>query len=159
MSLGERRRRGVMIDTSSNLTIIGKACLYAFAGELAQRMESNSLAIEYLKKGNEYAYQAVKENPTAQAKNFLIGTLADLGVVFFKENDFTNSFDSYNAAITNYESKKFSTDLLIDKTKLLSIYSTAVLAAFRSGKTNEALAFGNKANENLGKINNSKNAP
>lgn len=139
---------GVMIDTSSNLTAAGKAMMYGNAGEFAMRVSSNDLAIEYLKKSVDYAKQAAKENPELRIKLMATASLGDLGQIYLKDKDFTNSFEFFNAAITNYESINFSTNLIEEanlETNLLSLYGTAAYAAFRSGKTDEEIRFDNNA--------------
>ncbi|HVU07745.1 MAG TPA: hypothetical protein VHG89_04290 [Verrucomicrobiae bacterium] len=148
---------GAMIDTSRNLTTFGKSLMYSYAGVSAMKLGSNSLAIEYQKKSSEYAIQAEKENPEIREKLMLISTFADLGIAYMDVNDFTNSFESFNAAITNYESLGSSNNLEISKTNVLRLYGSATLAAVRSGKTNEAFALEKKTEEIFNEITNSAN--
>jgi hypothetical protein len=157
MAFESTKPTGVIMDTSSNLTSFGKSVLYTGAGEAALLVGSNSLAIERQKKGIDYAYQAVKENPNFRAKWMLVLTLSDLGGSFRMLNDFTNSFEYFSEAITNCESINSPTNLMLFETNILKIYGTAVFVAFQIGKTNDAAAFSSEAAEIIRKINNPVN--
>ena len=145
---------GVMIDTSKSLTPTGKSALYWYAGVSAQALGSNNVA-------NEYAEKADKECSTPQTKLLLVTTLANQGLDSFAKGLFTNSFEFYQEAITNYESIVITNrnSNVINDTNILRLYGGATQVAFRIGKTNEAIRFGNIAAELFGKLTNHTNAP
>jgi tetratricopeptide (TPR) repeat protein len=147
MAFEATKSSGAVIDTSTNLTATGKAAMYGNAGEFAMQVASNDLAIEYLTNSIAYANQALKDNPGFETKWMLVASLADLGNIYLKNSDFTNSFESFRAAITNYESINLTTNFIMPKTNLLRLYGYAAFAALRCGETNEFGVYSNKRAE------------
>lgn len=143
---------GVMIDTSKSLTPDGKRMIYLDAAIAAGALGSNDMANEYAKKADNIA-------PSWQTKLVLAVSLSQLAVTAYRTNAITNSFKLFQSAVTNLENISKTNKDLLPKTNIAEIYAGAAQAAFRIGKTNEAMKFGFQAAQILGLTNNTPHAP
>ncbi|HTR41432.1 MAG TPA: hypothetical protein VMH87_07420 [Pseudomonadales bacterium] len=131
---------GVSMDNSASLTIYGKKMLYSNAGLAALGLGSNYLAFEYAKKADNISSDWI-------SKTLLVGTAAGLAYIDSTNNNFSNSFELFQVAITNWESidptnkTKLAQTSMGQTNMILALYQGAAVAALNVGRTNDALNY------------------